>query len=445
MIKKRFSNSALFFVFSIFLISFNSCSRIKADKEADRKEAVMRKNARDIYVYAHQVKEQRSKAYTDYLESFTLEEKICQLFIENLNGNKEFFPMEDLSAGKPLIPGGFLFFGFNLADSPENIIKFTDSINSFCCEYDCPQPFLAIDHEGGPVNRLKSINAPLDSCEKVAQNYSVEQASEIYNLQALQLKNLGFHMNLAPVAEVCTKDNKDFLDERSFGNENQVFEYGLACVDSYEKNNIATVVKHFPGNTNTDPHTGLPVIQLTKDQINETLIPFKKILETKPTAVLMSHAIVNSVDKNIPSCLSKIWVTDILRNEYGYDGIIFSDDIFMAALAKNGYDTKTAVIMAVNAGIDCIMISGRSIKFPVRVLMEEAGKNKEFQEKIQKSFERIINYKIASGMLEYQTLKDGSCKITTKRNSLSVNEQALYFEQAKNQNIEFYEKSGAGE
>ena len=122
-------------------------------------------------------------------------------------------------------------------------------------------------------------------------------------------------MNLAPVAELCTKDNVDFLSGRSYGDEEQVVEYGSACVNAYEQNNIATVVKHFPGNTNTDPHSGLPVINLSEAEIRNDLKPFIEVLKTTPTAVLMSHAIVDSVDKGTPSCLSKTWVTDILRKE----------------------------------------------------------------------------------------------------------------------------------
>ena len=78
------------------------------------------------------------------------------------------------------------------------------------------------------------------------------------------MHSIGFHMNLAPVIEVCTPDNEDFLDGRSFGSFEQVLNYGRACVNAYENNQIATVVKHFPGNTNTDPHTGLPEIKLSE-------------------------------------------------------------------------------------------------------------------------------------------------------------------------------------
>lgn len=431
-----------FIIFSLIFTSFLSCNKIKKDPETDRKELLLRKNALQIYEYAKQVKQNRQKALDDYLASFTLEQKISQMFIENLPGNKNYSPVETYMDGQPLIPGGYLFFGYNLADDEKSIIEFTDSINQFCSEYNCPQPFLAIDHEGGPVNRLKTINAPLPSTEEIAKKYSKEQAQKIYEYQALQLQNLGFHMNLAPVVEICSDDNKDFLDGRSFGDEQQVLDFSESCIRSYEDNNIATVIKHFPGNTNTDPHLGLPVIKLSKEEIFDSIKPFKQIIEDeKPSAVLMSHAIVDSVDKGVPSCLSKIWVTDILRNEYGFDGIIFSDDIFMGALAKNGYDVKTAVVMAINAGIDCIMISGRNILLPVIVLEKEAQKDKEFENKINSSFKRIIDFKIKAGLLCYEMNKDGSYKIVTARNSKSTSQMAFDFNEAKSQNIIFYKNN----
>lgn len=438
MTKKRFINCVLF-VFLTFT-TFVSCNhKIQPDLKANEREKLLHQNAQKIHVYAKEVKEQRLKAYEEYLSSFTLEEKICQLFIQSLGGNKTFVPEEKLSTGETLIPGGYLFFGFNLAPSAKEIIEFTNSINNYCVENNCSQPFLAIDHEGGPVNRLKKINAPLPSCEDLAKEFSVEDAKNIYSLQAKQLKNLGFHVNLAPVLEVLTNDNKSFLDGRSFGTADQVLAYGTECVTAYEDNGIATVVKHFPGNTNTDPHSGLPVIKLTKNEIDETLIPFKTILQnTKPKAILMSHAIVNQVDKGVPSCLSKIWVTDILRNEYGYEGIIFSDDIFMAALAKNGYDTKKAVVMAIEAGIDCIMISGRTINYPVSVLMEKAQSDEAFNKRIQESFQRIINFKIENGLIQYVPQKDGSYKIQSVQNQLKTEELYNQFLDSKNTNNSFY-------
>ena len=171
------------------------------------------------------------------------------------------------------------------------------------------------------------------------------------------MRELGFDMNLAPVVEICTPANAEFLEGRSFGNLEQVITYGRACINAYENNRIATVLKHFPGNSNTDPHTGLPEITLSKEALLEIIVPFREFAKMEPSAILMSHARTTAIDEGVPACLSKVWVTDILRKEYGYEGLIFSDDIFMGALADNGYPPEEAAIRAVEAGIDCIMIS----------------------------------------------------------------------------------------
>ncbi len=430
-----------FIFFLLVFCFFNSCTKkIAVDEIADIKELQIRKNAKNVYLYIQQDNINYTQAYENFIDSMTLEEKISQLFIENVNGQTHFSPNEYFDDGKPVIPGGYLFFGFNLASDSKGIIKFTQSINKYCVEKGITAPFLAIDHEGGSVNRLRNINAPLESCESIAQKYTADKAYDIYEKQALQLKYLGFHMNLAPVAELCTKDNVDFLSGRSYGDEEQVVEYGSACVNAYEQNNIATVVKHFPGNTNTDPHSGLPVINLSEAEIRNDLKPFIEVLKTNPTAVLMSHAIVDSVDKGTPSCLSKTWVTDILRKEYGYKGVIFSDDIFMAALAKNGYDTKKSVIMAIEAGINCIMISGKNIKYPVSVLKEKAQEDTDFYNKIEYSFKKIIEYKIKSGLLEFVPQKDGSYILKSTSINISDADQNKKFDEARLENIKLYQE-----
>ena len=107
----------------------------------------------------------------------------------------------------------------------------------------------------------------------------------MYTKQAKQMKEMGFHMNLAPVIEICTEDNAEFLDGRSFGNFELVLNYGRACVNAYENNGIATVVKHFPGNTNTDPHTGLPEITLSKADLESSIRSFEEILKYNPEAI----------------------------------------------------------------------------------------------------------------------------------------------------------------
>ena len=335
-----------------------------------------------------------------------LENKIAQLFIENLVGNTKFRTYENMKAitdkdddeERPLVAGGYLFFSYNIADSVQAQKDFNNSINDFCRQNKIIPPYLAVDQEGGWVSRLKKLNTKLPSNQDVAKNNSIAQSYEIYREQALQMQTMGFHMNLAPVIEVCTPDNEDFLDGRSFGSFEQVLNYGRACVNAYENNQIATVVKHFPGNTNTDPHTGPPEIKLSEADLKESVRSFEEILKYNPSAILMSHARTSAIDPGVPACLSKVWVTDILRNTYKYQGIIFSDDIFMGALADNGYPPEKAALMAIDAGVDCIMISEKRFGKAARVIYKKAQEDSDFAKKIDQALLRILEYKEKAGL-----------------------------------------------
>ena len=207
-------------------------------------------------------------------------------------------------------------------------------------------------------------------------------------------------MNLAPVIETETQDNCDFLDGRSFGDYQKVIDYGRACINAYQNNNISTVVKHFPGNTNTDPHSGLPEITLSKNELENSIMSFKYIIDYNPAAILMSHARTLAIDKQTPACLSKEWVTDILRNEFGYEGLIISDDILMAALSENGFPPQKAVVMAIEAGVDCIMISQKRFASSAQILYDKAQKDSDFLALLQKASFRVIKYKFNNGLLK---------------------------------------------
>ncbi len=390
--------SILFFLIPLFFIS---CT----DKQT-KKEIINHQTQSNFNSYIIENQKIHQAKLTDYIKNMPLENKIAQLFIENLEGNTKFRTYENMKAitdkdddeERPLVAGGYLFFSYNIADSVQAQKDFNNSINDFCRQNKIIPPYLAVDQEGGWVSRLKKLNTKLPSNQDVAKNNSIAQSYEIYREQALQMQSMGFHMNLAPVIEVCTPDNEDFLDGRSFGSFEQVLNYGRACVNAYENNQIATVVKHFPGNTNTDPHTGLPEIKLSEADLKESVRSFEEILKYNPSAILMSHARTSAIDPGVPACLSKVWVTDILRNTYKYQGIIFSDDIFMGALADNGYPPEKAALMAIDAGVDCIMISEKRFGKAARVIYKKAQEDSDFAKKIDQALLRILEYKEKAGL-----------------------------------------------
>ena len=384
-----------------FIILFTSCTDTQTKKEVKNHAS-----AALMQTYINQIQKERDEALVRYVAQLPLEQKIAQMFVENLEGCTTFRSYETVGAmtgskdDTPLVAGAYLFFSYNIASTREQEQAFIKSIREYCENYNIIQPYLSVDQEGGWVNRLKKLNPTLPSNEKVASEYDVSGAYKLYCEQAAGMKELGFDMNLAPVVEVCTKDNAEFLDGRSFGDVETVIRYGTACINGYENNGIATVLKHFPGNTNTDPHTGLPEITLSKEDLFSSIEPFKEFVKLEPAAILMSHARTTAIDSGVPACLSKVWVTDILRNEYGYKGLIFSDDIFMGALADNGYPPEVAAVRAVEAGVDCIMTSEKRFAKAGKVLYKKSIEDSDFAKKIDDAVLRIIKYKLEAGLID---------------------------------------------
>lgn len=337
-----------------------------------------------------------------YYERLSDVQKISQLFLVNIEGKKTYRSVEFLEDGTPVVPGGVLLFSYNIGDTPEELMSYNDSIMNYCIENGITCPYIAVDQEGGEVNRLGAITSVLRSCKRLSDNYSPDEAEIIYGLQAEQMRLLGIHMNLAPVAEPQIDYNRDFLSRRSFGSAPRTMVYATKCVRAYENKNVATVVKHFPGNSNTDPHLGLPVISLPqKDFDSNFILPFAFVLNGgNPTCVLMSHAIVEGYGEKTPACLSSFWIEEMLRNRIGYEGLVISDDIFMSALADNGYPPEKAVVQAIEAGVDVLMLSEKKFLQAAYVLMEECSRRPDFKKKVDVAVKRVLAFKDRQGLLE---------------------------------------------
>ncbi|MCR5290732.1 MAG: glycoside hydrolase family 3 protein [Treponema sp.] len=404
-----------------------------------------RESGQQIYKLVTQVKNDQNQAIDQWLDSVPLEERIAQVFLVNIVGNSSFVPVEYVGdmigkphTGKPLIPGGCILFSYNIADTPSAIMDFTDSIHMYCVDHDVIPPFISTDQEGGVVNRLRGINGPLPSNKRVAERLAESDAYFLYMLQARQMKALGFHLNLAPVAESISDINKDFLGDRSFGDSDTTMRYTVAAVKAYELIGIGSVLKHFPGNTNMDPHTGLPEIMWSPKQIQDIVIkPFSYFVSQSPSGILMSHARTSAYDSDTPACLSSYWVQEILRQKMGYTGIIFSDDIFMDALQKNGFTPEKAVMLAVSAGVDCIMLSEKRFASVAKIVLDTYTKDQEFATHIDESIRRIISWKIDKGILSLQKTEAGDWivvpgEITDRKERLAV------FSDAYNKNIALY-------
>ncbi len=392
------------FVFTVCVISafISSCRRTPSPEELEAQHQAALLKAQE-------------EAVSEYAASLSDEQRISQLFLVNIEGSTSYHAVERTGTlygkndeGSPLVPGGVLLFSYNVSKEPSETYGYIKSIRDFYLENENIPPFVAVDQEGGDVNRLRGLTGVLWSQKKVSESLTQEKAGRLYSAQARQMRNLGFHMNLAPVVEVENESNREFLGTRTFGNLENVLSYGKTAVEAYEKNGIGVVLKHFPGNSSTDPHIGLPKITYSLNERDSYFKPFEELLPDA-SAVLMSHAIMKADFPNefqeegdVPACFSRDWILLSVRKGFGFSGLVLSDDIFMGALAKNGYPPEKAVVMAISAGVDVIMLSEKRFGHVAGILLSKSKEDESLAGEIDRAVKNVIRYKIRAGILEFK-------------------------------------------
>ena len=452
MVRKNISQLRKSLVLLVSLCLFLSCSGKEGENKTKQTAEASIPSQEEIQQNLQlqqelQKKQAQQAAIQQFIQSLDPVQRYSQLFLVNLEGNTSFRPVESLtwedSLEQALVPGGYLFFSYNVADSAQKVADFTASIQSWCQSNQKLPPLLAIDQEGGLVNRLRAITSPLPSAQDVAATMTYEEAQELYRLQGIQMQNLGFHLNLAPVAEATSSHNQAFLDTRSYGPLPQMEDYARAAIAGFQEGGIGAVAKHFPGNTNDDPHTGLPEISLSQQELQELYLePFRRILqESKPWAVLMSHARTAVYDGENPACLSRFWVTQMLRQDFGYQGLILSDDIFMAALEKNGFPPERSVMMAVEAGIDVIMLSEKKFGSVLKLILDRSREDESFKSLLDASVERILWAKVQAGLMSFQE-EGEQLKLVVNSSPKTWSQES--FQTAYQQGVEHYTAAFGG-
>ncbi len=384
-------------------------------------------------------------AVDDYLQSMPPLQRISLLFLVNIDGDEQYRALE-YDDEKPLVPGGCLFFSYNIASSADKLIAFTQSIEGYCKSHKLPRPYIAVDQEGGGVNRLKELTSYLPSPSTVSSHITPQEAFELYSLQGEQMAALGFDLNLAPVVEALAPYNEHYLFYRSYGRESAAAVFSHAAVTAYQDHAVLCAVKHFPGNSNVDPHSGVSVIDIDEKELFLSIyLPFSFLLSSQPAAVLMSHALVPSVDPQSPAVLSKLWIEENLRKRFAYEGLVISDDIFMGALSS--FDRTDLAVQAIQAGTDVIMLSDKYFKDCAQALLDEAEKNDSFAGKLHEAERKVVLFKLRAGLLRIQESADGSQKLVERslaEQKGTADARIKAFQNAKARGDAFYESHFRG-
>ena len=346
-----------------------------------------------------------------------------------IDGNTVFAPYLR-SYFEGIVPGSILLFRYNIASSPESVFRFLQSCNKSFAELGTPVPVLfAIDHEGGKVYRTGSSTTYLPAATDVASLYSMDEAWELYRLSGIQLFTMGIRMNLAPVVEILTDENRPFLSTRAYSSDpNTVADYAESAIRGFQAGGILSAIKHFPGNTDTDPHAGIPVLNVSAERFDSDYVePFRRVLSVSPDAILVSHCIVSAIDPDIPFCLSKKGVTGIIRESLGFSGLVITDDISMEALTKAGFSSSDAAVYAIRAGCDSIMTSGTDIRQIVTRIVDTAETDANFAQRLDSAVLRILRAKYRVGLIQTAQQQYAASRLGNQSAFQDVFDETMYW------------------
>jgi len=341
----------------------------------------------------------------DTLNSMTLEQKIGQLFIirpDALDTNLTLEEIDKSNASgvgkinktmletlKKYPAGGFALFRKNIK-TPKQLKTFTQALKNSCEIF----PFMAVDEEGGQISRIanaKNFNVKkFESVQKIAESKKSLEAGKIIGAY---VKEYGFNFDFAPVADVNTNPENIVIGDRAFGDNPEFVSKNVSeFLDGLHSQGIAGCIKHFPGHGDTkgDTHKGVVNVYKTwKDLLKAEIIPFKENLK-KTDAVMTAHITMKNID-GLPATFSRELITNKLRKELAYDGVIISDAMNMDAI-KNNYKSSQAAILALEAGNDIVLMPYDYIEAFEGVLNAvKSGRISE--ERINESVMRILELK----------------------------------------------------
>ncbi len=293
--------------------------------------------------------------------------------------------------------GNIILFTRNLK-SKEQVKLLNHNLSRVIKEKTGYNPLISIDEEGGSVSRMRNILGEFLGHYSMGVLNDKEMAKQVGESVGAGLYDLGINMNLAPVADINSNPKNIGIGIRSFGSNTELVKnMAVAMAKGYEESNVLPTLKHFPGlgDLTVDSHHDLPVINKTLEELEKSeLVPFKYGIENDIMSIMVSHVIVEVLDKEYPASMSKAVITDLLKDKLGYKGLIMTDCFEMGAI-QNNYGIGEAVVIAINAGVDIFDISHTEEEqrkaFEAVYKAVETGVISE--ERIEESYRKIVEYK----------------------------------------------------
>lgn len=332
------------------------------------------------------------------LEEMTIERKLAQMMI--LTNEKDII----VSNLQTYQPGGIIFFEADFSGKTmERVGSRIDTLQSYM---QIPL-FVGVDEEGGEVSRLKTLAEPDIPVFRGARTLMTEGKNAVIEdtEQKMQyLKGMGLNLNFAPVADIVDSQ-RSYMYERSAGSDAEIVsEYVEIVLTVMQEQQVIGCMKHFPGyGDNVNTHDGLAHDRRSLAEYRETdFLPFQAGIEAGADMVMVSHIIMESVDKENPASLS-LKVHDILRDDLEFEGVVMADDLNMQAILKT-MTIEEATIKAFSAGND--MIFSADFSASMRGALNAVEQGMLTEEQVNESVSRILRMKIKNGLIVLQEMDE---------------------------------------
>ena len=356
-------------------------------------------------------------------KDISLRDKISQMVMIRMDGNfhnNESWKKKDIEYFiKKYKIGGLITFTGNIHGTFENI-KYFQSISE-------TPLFIASDYERGLGVFINGTLFPSNMAVAATgdKNYSYLQGK----ITAIEAKSIGVNFILAPVLDINNNKNNPIINFRSYGdNPEVVSEYGLSFIKGIQDQGLIACAKHYPGhgNTNTDSHTRLPIIDISKEELyNNELYPFKNAVLSGVKSIMTGHIVIPSIDQdNIPATFSKKIVNDILIEDWNFNGLVITDALEMGALTSNVWHGESA-IKAIEAGADIILLPLNATS-AIESVYTAVQSGRISLDRINYSYNKIIKQKEEMGLFSesYNNWIDVEKNIASSENRKIANKIA---------------------
>ena len=287
--------------------------------------------------------------------SKSIRRHVGQLIVAGFTGRT--IPSELRALAREFDLGGVILFGRNV-EAPEQVADLAYAAKNLSLEVPA---WVSVDQEGGRVVRLRAPFTEWPSMQALGRTGAESLAKRFAQALALELRTVGVTLDYAPVLDVQSNPRNCVIGDRALSERaEEVARLGRTIIENLQEGGVAACGKHFPGHgdTTADSHLELPVVEHARDRLWQVeLEPFRAAIVAQVVALMTAHVLYPALDAEAPATLSREIITGLLREELNFDGLVVTDDMEMAAIAKTR-GIPEATVQAVAAGCDMVLLGG---------------------------------------------------------------------------------------